>query len=67
MLLGATHYVLGNYASCMAANDAAILIDPELPEAHANLANALQQTGSLDWALFYYTSALNLKPHFPDV
>lgn len=66
LLLGAAHYLLGDYDRCIAANDAAIMLNPALPEAHANLANALQQTGSLDMALMYYKSALCLKPHFPD-
>lgn len=35
-------------------NDACVLLDPQLAEAHANLANALQQLGSLDLAIMYY-------------
>jgi tetratricopeptide (TPR) repeat protein len=35
-------------------------------QAHANLANALQQLGSLDLALMYYQSALRLRPGFTD-
>lgn len=36
------------------------------PQAHANLANALQQLGAVDLALVYYSSALRLKPAFTD-
>ncbi len=35
-------------------------------QAHANLANALQQLGAVDLALMYYSSALRLKPTFTD-
>lgn len=35
-------------------------------QAHANLANALQQLGAVDLALMYYSSALRLKPAFTD-
>ena len=35
-------------------------------QAHANLANALQQLGSTDLALLYYQSALRLRPAFTD-
>jgi tetratricopeptide (TPR) repeat protein len=35
-------------------------------QAHANLANALQQLGSTDLALLYYQSGLRLRPAFPD-
>ena len=66
LLLGAAYYQTGDYVGCVAANDAAILIDPCCPEAHANLANSLQQLGSLDLALTYYTSAIRLKPDFID-
>lgn len=31
-----------------------ILLDPHMAEAHANLANALQQIGNFDLALIYY-------------
>lgn len=51
LLLGASLYQLGDYKGCMKANDAAILLNPALPEAHCNLANALQQLGSLDLAI----------------
>lgn len=66
LLLGAAHYQLGQYRECVAANDQAILLDPSLAEAHANLANALQQLGAVDLALMYYSSALRLKPAFTD-
>lgn len=66
LLLGAAYYQLGDFANCIAANDAAIMISPNLPEAHANLANALLRQGSVDLAVLYYSSALRLKPDFVD-
>ncbi|KAL4437522.1 hypothetical protein ABPG77_003503 [Micractinium sp. CCAP 211/92] len=66
LLLGAAHYQLGQFRESVAANDQAILLNPSLAEAHANLANALQQLGAVDLALMYYSSALRLKPTFTD-
>ncbi|KAI8466334.1 MAG: TPR-like protein [Monoraphidium minutum] len=66
LLMGAAHYQLRSYEECVAANDRAILLDPTLAEAHANLANALQQLGNMDMAIVYYQSALRLKPYFTD-
>ncbi|GAB4819185.1 hypothetical protein N2152v2_006231 [Parachlorella kessleri] len=66
LLLGACHYQLGQYDLAVYFNDACILVDPQLAEAHANLANALQQCGNLDLAIMYYQSALRLKPGFSD-
>lgn len=51
---------------CIGYNDRCILLDPNLAEAHANLANALQQMGNIDMAIVYYQSALRLKPYFTD-
>jgi hypothetical protein len=51
---------------CIGYNDRCILLDPNLAEAHANLANALQQMGNVDMAIVYYQSALRLKPYFTD-
>jgi len=66
LLIGAIYYQLRNYEQCIAFNDRCILLDPTMPEAHANMANALQQVGSLDMAIIYYQSALRLKPNFAD-
>lgn len=66
LLLGAIHYQLRNYEQCIAFNDRCILLDPSMAEAHANLANALQQLGNMDMAVVYYQSALRLKPFFTD-
>lgn len=41
-------------------------LPPPHDQAHANLANALQQLGAVDLALMYYSSALRLKPTFTD-
>ena len=66
LLQGAVQYQLHNFVECVACNDRAIVLDPTLAEAHANLANALQQLGSTDLAIVYYQSALRLKPTFTD-
>jgi len=55
-----------SWLQCIAFNDRCILLDPNLAEAHANLANALQQMGNMDMAIVYYQSALRLKPYFTD-
>lgn len=54
LLIGAIYYQLGNYSQCISFNDRCILIDPHMAEAHANLANALQQLGNFDMAIIYY-------------
>ena len=66
LLLGAAYYQLEDHSLCIAANDAAILLNPSIPEAYSNLANALQRMGSWDLAITYYISALRLKPNFID-
>jgi len=64
--MGAIHYQLKNFDQCIAFNDRCILTDPTMAEAHANLANALQQLSNTDMAIVYYQSALRLKPFFTD-
>ena len=54
LLVGAVYYQLANYEQCIAFNDRCILLDPHMAEAHANLANALQQLGNFDMAIIYY-------------
>ena len=54
LLIGAIYYQLGNYEQCIAFNDRCIILDPHMAEAHANLANALQQMGNFDMAIIYY-------------
>jgi len=66
LLIGAIYYQLQNYQQCIAFNDRCILLDPTMAEAYANMANALQLTGSIDMAIIYYQSALRLKPGFVD-
>ncbi len=62
LLIGAIYYQLGNYEQCIAFNDRCILLDPHMAEAHANLANALQQLGNFDMAVIYYqVQDLNLQ------
>lgn len=57
LLIGAIYYQLGNYEQCIAFNDRCILLDPHMAEAHANLANALQQLGNFDMAVIYYQAS----------
>lgn len=54
LLMGAVCYQLGNWEQCILLNDRCICLDSGLAEAHANLANALQQIGSYDMAIIYY-------------
>lgn len=54
LLIGAVYYQLKNYEQCIAFNDRCILLDPTMAEAHANLANALQQMGNYDMGIIYY-------------
>ena len=54
LLLGAIYYQLRNYEACIECNDKCILLDPTMAEAHANLANALQQLNNFDMAIIYY-------------
>lgn len=65
LLIGAIYYQLGNYEQCIKFNDRCILLDPHMAEAHANLANALQQLGNFDMAVIYYqVQDLNLLCFF---
>ena len=59
LLIGAIYYQLGNYEQCIAFNDRCILLEPHMAEAHANLANALQQLGNFDMAVIYYQVSAN--------
>ena len=54
LLLGAVHFHLRNFERSIQCNDVAILLDPSIVEAHANLGNALQQLGHLEMAAIYY-------------
>jgi tetratricopeptide (TPR) repeat protein len=57
LLMGAIHYQLKNFDQCVVYNDQCILLDPTMAEAHANLANALQQLGNIDMAIVYYQAS----------
>jgi tetratricopeptide (TPR) repeat protein len=54
LLMGAAYYHLGEYQQSVQCNDFCILLDPHIAEAHANLANSLQQLGHLPMAALYY-------------
>ena len=64
LLIGAVYYQLGSYEQCIAFNDRCILLDPHMAEAHANLANALQQIGNWDMAIIYYKVGTLRQQHF---
>lgn len=61
LLIGAIYYQKKNYEQCIAFNDRCILLDPSMAEAHANLANALQQLGNYDMAIIYYQVRRNRR------
>ncbi len=42
------------------------MLQPELPEAHANLASAYKDAARHDAAIVSYTQALRLKTDFPE-
>jgi tetratricopeptide (TPR) repeat protein len=54
LLMGAIYYHLRDFQQSVQCNDLCILIDPTVAEAHANLANSLQQLGHLSMAALYY-------------
>ena len=58
LLIGAIYYQLGNFEQCIAFNDRCIILEPQMAEAHANLANALQQLGNFDMSIIYYQVSL---------
>ena len=58
LLIGAIYYQLGYFEQSIQFNDQCILHDPHLAEAHANLANALQQLQNYDMAIIYYQVSL---------
>ncbi|KAL6780429.1 hypothetical protein ACKKBF_B13195 [Auxenochlorella protothecoides x Auxenochlorella symbiontica] len=62
LLTAVAYFELGQYAKSVAYNDAAVVLDPSLPEAQANLASGLSRLGQLDLAIMYYQSALRLRP-----
>ena len=66
LLIGAIYYQLGNYEQCIAFNDRCIILDPHMAEAHANLANALQQMGNFDMAIIYYQVSGQLQARDAD-
>jgi tetratricopeptide (TPR) repeat protein len=44
----------------------ALVLEPDLPEAHLNLGVALRRQGDLAGAIAAYRQALQLRPHNPD-
>ena len=56
----------GRVQEAVSHGEAALRINPDFPEAHYNLANALFQSGRLDEAIAHFREALRLKPDFAD-
>ena len=63
LLIGAIYYQLGNFEQCIAFNDRCIILEPQMAEAHANLANALQQLGNFDMSIIYYQVTIQKLKH----
>ncbi|KAF4374583.1 hypothetical protein G4B88_004835 [Cannabis sativa] len=66
LLLGAIHYQLHDFDSCIAKNEEAIQIDPRFAECYGNMANAWKEKGNIDIAIRYYLIAIELRPNFAD-
>ncbi|WOL01401.1 putative UDP-N-acetylglucosamine--peptide N-acetylglucosaminyltransferase SEC [Canna indica] len=66
LLLGATYYQLHDFDMCIARNEEAICIDPQLAECYGNMANAWKEKGNVDVAIRYYLTAIELRPNFGD-
>ena len=75
-LIGATANDLNDLGACLleqrdldgaiAHFERALVLDPDLPEAHYNLGNAHQVQGRLDTAIVHYRRALELKSEYSD-
>ncbi|XP_077228749.1 tetratricopeptide repeat (TPR)-like superfamily protein [Tasmannia lanceolata] len=66
LLLGATHYQLHDFDTCIAKNEEALRIDPHFAECYGNMANAWKEKGNIDLAIRYYLVAIELRPNFCD-
>ena len=56
----------GQLNEAIASCRQAILLNPNFPEAHSNLGNALKDKGQLDEAIAAYRQAILLKPDYPE-
>ncbi|KAL9162279.1 hypothetical protein ABFS82_07G079400 [Erythranthe guttata] len=66
LLLGAVYYKLRDFDSCIAKNEEALRIDPQVAECYGNMANAWKEKGEFDTAIRYYMIAIELRPNFAD-
>ncbi|KAK4766679.1 hypothetical protein SAY87_008321 [Trapa incisa] len=66
ILLGAIYYQLHNFDMCIAKNEEALRIDPNLAECYGNIANAWKEKGNIDVAIRYNLIAIELRPIFAD-
>lgn len=65
-LLGFIHNSRGKPEAALEAFDAAIGLDPKLPEAHNNRGNILKSLDRLDGALTAYDEAVALRPDYAE-
>ncbi|XXG78697.1 hypothetical protein AAC387_Pa08g2590 [Persea americana] len=66
LLLGAIHYQLHDFDTCIAKNEEALHIEPHFAECFGNMANAWKEKGNIDLAIRYYLIAIELRPNFCD-
>lgn len=66
LLIGACEYQLGHIESSIVANEAALAISSDMPEAHVNIGNALFIKGATNLAISHYKIAIKLQPNFAD-
>jgi arylsulfatase A-like enzyme len=66
-MLGSAHYQLQRYDKAVEHYSAALLIRPDRPDMHNNIAVAYFNIGDLDRAVKHWTEALRLAPDRPDV
>ncbi|MDA9765646.1 sulfotransferase [Alphaproteobacteria bacterium] len=65
-VLGAIFAQTDRKSEAVDANQAAVSIAPQDPEAHSNLGNTLRELGRLDEAEASYAKAISLKPDYPE-
>jgi tetratricopeptide (TPR) repeat protein len=64
--IGVIHRSAGRIDDAAKSYRKALKINPGIPEANANLANALRELGKLEHAIKYYEIAIKLKPNFAE-
>lgn len=66
LLLGAINFQLRNFSEAVFFNQQAIRIEPQMAEAHSNLANALRELGDVQGSMRFYLKAIKCNPRFGD-